>query len=306
MVHITCEICFVDIQIDQIEEHEKTCYDQQVKLLKELEDNKEPEQIKLELTITQTKALQFCQKKSNIYSKNVKPNLFAKMMKMGYSKDDFYKTIKFVKKNVPVVVHIHLDRVIDFIINDEYLRNRFESNTSSGSLDISSRSLWEDKLFNSIYKDSEGPERVKYGAVNINCDPCGVRAASSYGDSYLYMKDDVKMRTSFVYGDSSMQDYHISTFRNFLNILYYIPDNWLIDVVNSATHKVDQPNKQLPHMPYIEAQIHGSVRFDRDVELLVVSDKYMNDDIMIQKLKQFEANHYVPWIFMSDLAKDIN
>ena len=163
-------------------------------------------------------------------------------------------------------------------------------------MDITARSTWEDNLFMSVYKDAEPHERVKYGAVNLNCDPDGVKAAHWYGNSYFVMNEDVKLRASFVYNDSSVMDLHMATFKHFCNILYYIPENGLRSIIDVATGR-NVDNKFVDY-PYIECQLHGPVRFDRDVEMLVVNNIYHKNNVMTDKLNKFSDKTGVPWTFM--------
>jgi hypothetical protein len=286
-----CDICFLEFPEDEIQYHKIQCLHEQTNAI----DAINRPIIPLELTDKQVQAIKHCQKKAKIFSKNVKPNLFEKFITLGYTNDDFNKTIDFFKKHVPIVVHIDLNKTLDFIIKDDHLRNRFETGTSGGCLDIDYRSNWEDNLFRDIYKDAEPYERVKYGAINTNCDPNGVVSAHWYGRSYFVMKDDVKIRTTFVYGDSSLKDWHIATFKYFYNILYYIPDIGLKSIIDVATGR-DIKNK-LTNSAYVEAQIHGPVRFDRDIEMLVVDDSHQYDQNIIQKIDQFSNNTGIPWIF---------
>ena len=251
----------------------------------------------MDLTNTQLKALSFCYKKSKIYSKNVKPNLFKKFVDLGYGEAEFNQTIDYIKKRMPLIVHINLDKVMNFFLKDNYLRNLFETDRIGGYNNISARKQWENTLFNSIYKDVDGHERVKYGCLNLTSDPVGVCCAIGYGDSYLVFKHDVKKRTSFVHGDSSSQELHIATFRYFCNVLYYLDNKLLENIINVAAGK--DYDAKVKYNIYVEAQIHGSVRLDRDFEMLVVNNKYKNNTHMIYKLDQLSAKWNLPWTFAS-------
>jgi len=293
-----------------LQEHTIQCIHEQVEAITEMNEMNEMSEmnaamemksiekpiVPLEFTPRQVKALKICKRKAKVFSKNVKPNLFEKFIILGYTKEDFDKTIDFVKKHVPIVVHVNLDKTLDFIINDDHLRNRFETNSSGGSMDIDARSKWEDNLFMSVYKDADPHERVKYGAVNLNCDPDGVKTAHWYGNSYFVMNEDVKMRASFVYNDSSVMDLHMATFKHFCNILYYIPENGLRSIIDVATGK--NVDNKLVDYPYIECQLHGPIRFDRDVDMLVVNNCYQNNKPIIKKLDEFSEKTGVSWTFM--------
>lgn len=287
-----CDICFCDFALDELKRHKEKCIQEQLELLNYIENDNINKKsiIPLELTEKQICALKISKKKAKIFSKNVKPNLFQKIISLGYSEKDFHDTINFVKNHVPIIVHINLDITLDYLLKDDHLRNRFETNISGGSIDMSSRLSWEDNLFKSVYKDAEPFERVKYGAVNINCSPIGIPRAYVYGNSYLILNEDVKLRSTFVYDDSSYMDLHIATFNDFCNILYYIPQNGLISIIDVATGK-NVDNKIIDY-PYIECQIHGPIRLDRDIDMIVVNDVYLNNNTIIDKFG-------VSWTFMN-------
>jgi len=79
----------------------------------------------------------------------------------------FNRTLQWVRREAPIIVHLNLDRVLQFLVKDTHYRNLFETGTGSGSLDKTARGSWEDRIFNSLYKHSPPFERVKYGVLNI-------------------------------------------------------------------------------------------------------------------------------------------
>jgi hypothetical protein len=188
-----------------------------------------------------------------------------------------------MKERVNVVIHVDFNKVIDKLKGDDFYRNMFETGTSSGSLSEDFRIQWEDTLFNRLYHDAKPEERVKYGAVNITANKTGVTAAYGYGKSFFVLKPAIKKRTTFVYGDSSMQDVHIATFDHFSNILYYVPEDTLVGMVSIAN---GYPIRTIVQPPvYIEAHIHGPVRFDTDVESIVINTNY--DESVMSAINQF-------------------
>ena len=296
-VEIPCEICCIGFPLDKIEYHQTLCYE------KEQEKKKSNAQTVLEtpiynepiLTETQIKAITYVNKKSKIFSSSVKLLLVKRFLDMDYTKKDFEIVHKFIK-NAPIIIHFHPKKMIEFLIKDTHYRNLFETNTSSGSTSTTCRTKWENTLFNNLYDISDPHNRVKYGVVNLDHNKSGCNRAQSYGDSYIQLKNEMKNRTSFTYGDSSSQDIHICTFKGFYNMLYYIPQNCLKCVIDTALNK--QHNGTLNNMSYIESQYHGPVRLKCDIEQLIIHSKYKNDDALINKLNQFSYIHGVPWKFM--------
>jgi hypothetical protein len=274
--------------VDVLDKHEEQCS----KMVKK------EDPIKL-LTARQQMALSYVMKKSKIFSKAVKYNLLEKFKMLGYSETELKLVHDYVKRDVKTVIHINLTKVLDFILNDTNYRNQFETNISGGSLSKSARDDWEKQLFNGLYLHSEGSEKVKYGALNITNDSSGVRSAHGYGNSYLVLNDATKVRTSFVWGDSSLKDLHIANYRNFYPILLYLGNNALDEIVKIAMGK--QPCSTIVYGNYIEAQIHGPVRFKEDVDTLVVNSMFREQHAVVQKIEEFCLNNDIAMTFMDQI-----
>ena len=54
-----------------------------------------------------------------------------------------YRTLLWVKLSAPIIIHVHLDRVLGFLVKDTHYRNLFETLTGSGSTDQHARASWE-------------------------------------------------------------------------------------------------------------------------------------------------------------------
>ena len=302
-IEIPCEFCYENFSIELIESHQTSCIEEQEKILKNLTHIKKKPSVDIytepNLTEIQTKAMAYVFKKSKIFSHSIEMMLLKRFLEMNYTKQDFQTVTKFIK-TVPIIIHFHPQKMIDYLINDTHYRNLFETKTSSGSTSTEARTKWENVLFNKLYNDSIPIDRVKYGVININNDPNGCPSATSYGDSYIELKDNIKNRTSFTYGDSSSQDIHICSFKGFYNILYYMPQTCLKQIIESALNSIqNKPMVKISGMSYIEAQYHGPVRLKMDVKSLVINSKYKSDNKMIKKLDQFTVAHNVPWRFMT-------
>ncbi|CAK8996280.1 Hypothetical protein (Fragment) [Durusdinium trenchii] len=109
----------------------------------------------------------------------------------------------WVKDLAPLVIHVHLDNMGQFLETDEYYRNQFETKTSCGAIDDGNetRKGWEQALFGDSYESAKPFDRCKYGALNVTNDYRGVTSAMQYGDSYLVLKD-VRLRATFCATDS--------------------------------------------------------------------------------------------------------
>jgi len=140
------------------------------------------------LNDTQQAALQYVITRSAQDSKCVASKLLARVQGLGYSGNDLKKTLQWVRSASPIIIHINLDRVLKFLVEDTNYRNRFETGTRGDSSYMEARKSWEDRIFNNAYQSSPPSERVKYGVLNIVGDPRGVRKCSCYGDSFLQVR----------------------------------------------------------------------------------------------------------------------
>jgi len=151
----------------------------------------------------QTAAISWVAKQAEELSTHAEKPLLARFHKLGYSEKHFKETVRYIRKDAPLIIHVNLTNCIKFFVADTHYRNQFETKTSCGTLSSSARTQWEDGLFNRIYHRATGYERVKYGVLNIVQDPNGVLACRGYGDSYLLLKSDtVRLRTSFASRDT--------------------------------------------------------------------------------------------------------
>ena len=113
---------------------------------------------------------------------------------------------------------------MQFFVKDTHYRNQFETNKSSGSLSSSSRTQWENRMFNHKYARASGFERVKYGTVNLTNDPLGVQCCSGYGSSYFLLKEHVRKRCTFTDMDSSSPSSQIGVFKFGFHVLERLTD----------------------------------------------------------------------------------
>ena len=54
-----------------------------------------------------------------------------------------HRTLQWVRSASPIIIHINLDKVLKFLVEDTHYRNRFETGTSGGSTDKVARKSWE-------------------------------------------------------------------------------------------------------------------------------------------------------------------
>jgi Protein of unknown function (DUF3626) len=280
-----CDVCFIQIEPNaDLEEHLILCRQEQISCLSAyfdvqhiLETEPEPEpELKpeprypaLNLTKTQRKAIRFFRKKAKLMSRATRHLLLEKVLRLGYDENDFALLIDFVSQ-APLIsfVPLYSNDLFDAFDTDPRMKNLFEVGKGRGTSNQKIRAQWESTLFNKLYDESEPEERAKYGVFNLDGNPNGVLSASGYGDVYFVFHEHVKKRTTMVYGDSSgnAQNLHIATPDRFCNIMHYLPD----DVIKSIIQKARDEDFVYQRYSYVEIQIHGEIRLDRDVKQIII------------------------------------
>ncbi|MGV9641157.1 DUF3626 domain-containing protein [Streptomyces sp. NPDC003514] len=162
-----------------------------------------------------------------------------------------------------VTMHFHPDRVAEHrpilvrMAEDGVYRSQFVTGTSNGGLTAhpgGDRWRWESRIFAGAYDDAAPDQRPVYGALNYRRDPIG--GAPRFGSSYFRLTSHALTRATFCYPDSSAAPSHFGVARRCS----------LLELAEAADMD--------PLDGHIEAQIHGPVRFDRDVEALVLDPSY--------------------------------
>ena len=284
-----CDVCFevVDPDVD-FESHVELCREEQTRVLaayfnvnenalvelrvgkaEKVEKKEKKDEPKIYLTKTQRRAVRFFRKKAKLMSNATHHLLVEKVIRLGFDETDLQILLDFVSK-VPIISFVPLYRANLFVPFSEEprMKNLFEVGKGGGSTNTTVRSRWESTLFNKLYDKSEPEERVKYGVFNLDDNPEGVTSAKSYGEVYFVFHEHVKKRATMVYGDScgNANNLHIATPDYFENILHYLPDN----VIESVMLKALGQEYAYQNYTYVEIQIHGEVRLDRDVRQIVI------------------------------------
>ena len=260
MFKLQCYICKTKIDDDKYDDHLGTC----------LKSNKMDKY--LNMNPLQEKAIRYINKKAKVYSKGVKDLLLLKVINLGYTKKD-YKDLRKYFADLDAVVHCSAAN-FKFYNNDKFYKSTFEIRSPN----YPARENWENNLFDNIYDKCDPRDRVKYGVINILNSKKGVASAHDYGRCYLKLKKSVRNRLSFVHGDSCAMQYHIANYKYFDHILYYLTDAVLTNILENFRKGVCPEI----YYPYIEFQIHGDLRFDRDVEEVVVPNNTINNSDILK------------------------
>lgn len=170
------------------------------------------------------------------------PKVRTRFNHLGYTGRELEAVLTWIQDFAPVVVHVNLDKMGQFMESDDFYRNQFETKTSGGAgggdQSNSTRKGWEANLFGGAYDDSKPFDRCKYGALNVMNDWRGVVSARQYGDSYMVLKD-VRLRLTFASTDSGgIHGRRLAVLDKYAHVLAEYNDQeikGLVDVAMAAT-----------------------------------------------------------------------
>lgn len=162
-----------------------------------------------------------------------------------------------------VTLNFHPDRaargkpVLQALSEGGVYHSQFVTGTSNGGLTArpgGDRWRWESRIFNGAYDAAPPAERPVYGALNFRRKTVG--AAPRFGSAHFRLSAGTVTRTTFCYPDS-----------------FFEPSEFGVgDRMGLVALALADSRDALDD--YIEAQVHGPVRLDRDVEALVLDPCY--------------------------------
>ena len=242
----------------------------------------------------QLQAIKYVVSHSQKASEAARPHLLTKFKQLGYDSSALDRVGKYIKDQAPLIIHLSLDRVLQFLLKDTCYRNTFEVHSANNG----ARVQWEDNIFNNIYHNAKPNQRVKYGVLNVVGDPSGIKACSGYGDSYLLLKN-VRLRTSFASGDTA-GPVQISSCEYYYHVLNQYSDAELKAVIEVALGLKPFADSSVIAV-YKEVQYHGDIRLDRDVEALVVAKRHTHRDSLVKSIELFSKKFGIPIIWLCDM-----
>lgn len=80
--------------------------------------------------------------------------LEKRIQKLGYPLKDLENLYFYIVNLAPIIIHMHADRHFTFYVKDTHYRSQFETAKSSGSLSSSSRTNWEDRMFDKMHHNA--------------------------------------------------------------------------------------------------------------------------------------------------------
>jgi hypothetical protein len=163
-----------------------------------------------------------------------------------------------------VTLHFHPDRlvagvpILERMARDEVYRSQFETGISSGGLTAypgGDRWLWESRMFGGAYDVGPAADRPKYGSLNFRLRRVG--GSPRFGSAHLRLAPHTLAQTTFCYPDSVLAPCHFGVASRLSTLI--------------ALAEADETD---PLDDYVEAHVHGVVRFAADVEALVLDPCY--------------------------------
>jgi len=162
-----------------------------------------------------------------------------------------------------VTLNFHPDRlaaglpILEALARDGVYRSQFETGTSNGGLTAyegGDRWSWESRIFGTAYDQAPPAERPKYGSLNFRRRTTG--GSARFGSSHLRLRPETLARTTFCYPDSFLEpaDFGVASAMSLIELA--------------------EADEQDPLDDYIEAQVHGPVRLEDDVEALVLDPSF--------------------------------
>ena len=230
----------------------------------------------MELKECQKEALDIARKKAKIHQYGLIYQIKNKLIELNMNEsflDEFYN---FINNKVPIVSHGKF--TFRNLLDEPILKNIYETNTKGNGY-LVNRTNVESKMFNKKYDNCRPEERPKYASLNITMNKNGNPLCKNYGNKVIFFKNDIKKRTSFMYGDSFLGQMYLCNFEYPHALLYHM-NNDIKKIQNIMNQHYDNLSQ------YIEVQIHGTVDLITDVEKIIITQKEYEteiEDILIFK-----------------------
>lgn len=255
----------------------------------------------VDLTNCQQRALEHVRELARSRHEHALPGVEERICALGFQSCHLWGALAWIRELAPIIIHVNLDKALDFLEEDTHYRSQFETGTSGGLLNRRTRDFWEHELFNAAYDGCDHFERVKYGVMNVFNDPRGYQRLNNFGDSYLELKD-VRLRCTLspedsgeVAGGKKLE--HRSTPaverlavpEYYAHVLQEYSDDEICEMLRAAnsrdvrcgdTARVVKPRK------YKEVQVHGEVRLDKHVARLVAHERHWLVEKRLESLCQ--------------------
>jgi hypothetical protein len=250
------------------------------------------------LSPTQHYVLEDLRTKAETRSNAARQELLRIADDFGCTEKDLDKCLAYIRDEAPLTINFFPAelsvlgaRNIDAFSMDSHYRNAFElcerAQSARDAKDV--RDEWERRLFEGGYHAHEliPDERPKYASLNADQDPRG--GSRFWGDCFFILSKSIRDRVSLTPDDSSVCDADsVGTFENCQHVLVRANEARLAAILE--TSRSGKPTPVNVVNAYVEAQIHGPIELSRDIEALVVNQRYAGTDIEAKLRKFAEAN----------------
>lgn len=260
------------------------------------------------LTTCQTQAVFGVRQQAMDNHNKAVAQLMQRCKDLSISSGEIWAVLSWVRDLAPILVHVDLDAVGQFLEQDTHYRNQFETGTSKGLLLPHKREEWERNLFGTSYDNAAPFERPKYGVLDVMNDHRGVLCARDYGDSYLVLKN-ARLRCTFAPVDSGgICGSRLAVLDQYAHVLLEFSDDELREVVRVANAKegsVDRigDSAKLEGFNYKEAQIHGELDLAKHVKRLVVHPRHLVDGFDEERIRKVCDKHGWEFLWMHEEKK---
>ena len=161
-----------------------------------------------------------------------------------------------------VTLNFQPERVVAALAREGRYRSQFETGTSNGGLTAhpgGDRWRWESRIFGGAYDDTAPAMRPVYGSLNLQHRDVG--ASPRFGSAHLRLTEAALRRSTFCFPDSVFEPTAFG----------------VAGRMGAVTAALTPLQDALDD--YVEAQVHGPVRIDGDVEALVLDPCYRDTDV---------------------------
>ncbi|WP_068161056.1 DUF3626 domain-containing protein [Rhodococcus phenolicus] len=182
-----------------------------------------------------------------------------------------------VDAGLRITLNFHPDRfagdrpILESMLDDGVYHSQFATGTTNGGATAfpgGDRWQWESRMFAAAYDDAAPHERPVYGALNVRRDPVG--AAPRFGSAHFRLTAATLSRATFCFPDSHLEPAAAGVAHRMAAV--------------HAAHDADRGGSE-PLNDYIEAQVHGPLRLDTDVEAVVLDPCYRGTPVETRALR---------------------
>jgi hypothetical protein len=217
---------------------------------------------------SQLEAVIYISKSASVNSAKAKSRLASKLPS---EKINFI--LEYIEHTCPMMIHFNLHK-LSVMLKDSHYRNGHEIGSLYGC--CSNRRQAEERMFSkaSNYGTCPDSKLPKYGVLDLYNEGCPLRSCEGYGKGIFILSSDIRNRVTISNGDSlAIRDKtRFGTCDQFAHILNSFSEAKLLRILRSAKGKGACAYTSRS-FGYKEIQIHGMVKFGRDiVELRIPKD----------------------------------